>query len=174
MRTLTDHKNCVHGRSTCTANIYTIQDELISNRKELINSEHIAKSLHQRNLLRQTKVIQISSNIKFISVQFNTSALMETFCREPLHVKDYSVQFLPDFRKRRHICYDYTYISFLNVPSEAEEAMNEYVQQYATVVGNPTYPVKTVEGIDYMTGTQIYRVHSLKEHIPRIINLFGQ
>ena len=25
-----------------------------------------------------------------------------------------------------------------------------------------------------MTGTRIYRVHSLNKHIPRIINLFGQ
>ena len=54
---------------------------------------------------------------------------METFCTEPLQVKDYSVQFLPDFRKRRRIYYGYTYISFLNVPLEAEEeAMTVYVQ----------------------------------------------
>ena len=104
-------------------------DELISNKKEPINTENIAKSLHQRNLLLQIKVIQISSNIKFISIQFNTSTLMETFCTEPLQVKDYSVQFLPDFRKRRRIYYGYTYISFLNVPLEAEEeAMTVYVQ----------------------------------------------
>ena len=34
--------------------------------------------------------------------------------------------------------------------------------------------LKTVEGIDYMMGTRIYRVHSIKEYIPRIINLFGR
>ena len=51
--------NVVRGRSTCTANIYAIQEELIPNKKTAINSEDIAKSLNQRNLLRQTKVIQM-------------------------------------------------------------------------------------------------------------------
>ena len=148
--------------------MYAIQEELIANKKTIINSEDIAKSLNQRNLLRQTKVIQMSPNIKYISVQFNTSTLIETFCSEPLQVNDYSVPFLPDFRKRRRIYYDYTYISFLNVPSEAdEEAMTDFVQQYTTVVGNPRYPVQLSDGIEYMTGTRVYRVHSLKEHIPR-------
>ena len=140
--------------------MYAIQEELIANKKTIINSEDIAKSLNQRNLLRQTKVIQMSPNIKYISVQFNTSTLIETFCSEPLQVNDYSVPFLPDFRKRRRIYYDYTYISFLNVPSEAdEEAMTDFVQQYTTVVGNPRYPVQLSDGIEYMTGTRVYRVH---------------
>ena len=148
--------------------MYAIQEELIANKKTIINSEDIAKSLNQRNLLRQTKVIQMSPNIKYISIQFNTSTLIETFCSEPLQVNDYSVPFLPDFRKRRRIYYDYTYISFLNVPSEAdEEAMTDFVQQNTTVVGNPRYPVQLFDGIEYMTGTRVYRVHSLKEHIPR-------
>ena len=88
---------------------------------------------------------------------------METFCSEPLKVSDYSIQFLADFRKRnRRVYYQYAYISFLNVPSEAEEeAMTDLVSQYATVVGNPRYPVKSIEGIEYMTGTRVYRVHSI-------------
>lgn len=152
--------NVVRGRCTCTANIYAIQEELIPNKKTAINSEDIAKSLNQRNPLRQTKAIQMSSNIKYIPIQFNTSTLMETFCSEPLQVNDYSVPFLPDFRKRRRIYYDYTYISFLNLPWEAdEEAITDFVQQYATVVGNPRYPVQSFDGIEYMTGTRVYRVH---------------
>ena len=50
--------------------------------------------------------------------------------------------------------------------------MTDYVKQYAIVVGPLRYPVKTAQGIDYMTGTRIYRVHSLNKHIPRLINLF--
>ena len=92
---------------------------------------------------------------------------METFCSEPLKIQDFSVQFSPDFRKRTRRYYQYTYISFLNVPSEAEEkAMTDFVKQHTTVVGDPRYPVKTVQGIDYMTETWIYRVHSITEHIP--------
>ena len=52
--------------------------------------------------------------------------------------------------------------------------MTDFVKQYATVVGNPRYPTKTVQGIDYLTGTCIYRVHSISKHIPRLINLFGR
>ena len=66
----------IRGRLTCTANIYHIQKELIDNNKSPITREDIAKALHQRNLLRQTKVIQISSNInKYISIHFRTSSL---------------------------------------------------------------------------------------------------
>lgn len=100
---------------------------------------------------------------------------METFCSEPLQVQDLSVQFTPDFRKRMRRNYQYHFILFLNVPSEAEEeAMTDFVKQHAIVVGDPLYPVKTVQGIDYMTGTRIYRVHSITEHIPRLTNLFGR
>ena len=52
--------------------------------------------------------------------------------------------------------------------------MTDFVKQHTTVVGDPRYPVKTVQGIDYMTGTRINRVHSITEQIPRLINLFGR
>ena len=54
----------IRGKSSCTANIYDIQKELIDNNHEPINREHIATTLQNRNLLRQTKTIQISSNKK--------------------------------------------------------------------------------------------------------------
>ena len=54
------------GRSTCTANP--------------IKRKDIAQVLHERNLLHHTKVIQISSNLKYASIQFETSMIMETFC----------------------------------------------------------------------------------------------
>lgn len=92
----------VRGRSTCTANIHDIQRELIDNNQPLINRDDIAEALHKRNLLRQTKVIQISSDIKYISIQFDTSTVMQTFCSETLEIKDrFSILFQPDFRKHQ-------------------------------------------------------------------------
>ena len=99
---------------------------------------------------------------------------METFCTELLQVQDFSILFTPDFRNRTRRNYEYHFISFLNVPSEAdEEARMDFVKQYATVVGDPQYPVKTAQDIEYMTGTRVYRVHSITQHIPQLVNLFG-
>ena len=109
----------IRGKSTCTANIYDIQKELLD--KEPTNREHIAKALQNRNILRQTKTIQISSDIKCLHSITNLP-IMETFCSEPLTVKDnFQISFLPDFRKKRRTPIQPNYISFLNVPSEAEE-----------------------------------------------------
>ena len=109
----------VRGRSTCTANVFIIQEELINEKLQPLDYDDVARALHNRNLVRQTKVIQISSNEKFISIQFETSIMMETFCTERLKIQDYSVQFKPDFKKRTRAYITYEYISFLNVPSEA-------------------------------------------------------
>ena len=66
--------------------------------------------------------------------------MIKTFCTEPLKIQDYSVQFKPDFKKRTRAYITYEYIPFLNVPSEAaEDAMTDFVTQFATVVGNPRY-----------------------------------
>ena len=64
MQTYWPWTNVVRERSTCTSNMYDIQKELIDNNKPPMNRDDIAQALHKRNLLRQTKVIQISSNIK--------------------------------------------------------------------------------------------------------------
>ena len=112
--------NIVRGRSTCTSYIYDIQRDLIN--KPPINTDDIAQTLYKTDLLRQTRVIQISFNIKYVSIQFEISQLMETSCTEPLTINDtYSTTFLPDFRKRTCQNIQFTYISFLNIPSEAEE-----------------------------------------------------
>ena len=52
--------------------------------------------------------------------------------------------------------------------------MTQFVQQYAVIIGIPRYPVETINDIEYLTGTRIYRVHSRREHIPRIVKLFGR
>ena len=156
----------IRGRSTCTSNAYDVQQTLKSENRETINRKNIAHALHSRTLLRQTKVIQISSNLKYISIQFHTSMLMETFCTNPLTIKNFS--------KRPTRYNEPETISFLNVPSEADEgSMTQFVQQYAVVIGKPRYPVETINDIEYLTGT-IYRVHSRGEHILRIVKLFGR
>ena len=81
----------------------------------------------------------------------------------------------PDFRKNTKRYMETEVISFLNVPLEAdEEAMTQFVQQYATVLGKPRYPVERIDEIEYLTGTRIYHVHSRKKRIPRQITLFGR
>ena len=165
----------IRGRSTCTANAYDIQHASKTKNKDPLNRKDIAHALHNRNLLHQTKVIQFSSNLKYISIQFNTSMVMETFCTNPLKVKNFSISLKPDFSKRQTRYYKPETISFKNVPAEADEdSMTPFVQQYAVVIGKPRYPIETINDIDYLTGTRIYKVHSRKEHIPRINKIFGR
>ena len=52
--------------------------------------------------------------------------------------------------------------------------MTQFVQQCAVVIGKPRYPIETINDIDYLTGTRIYKVHSRKKHIPRINKIFGR
>ena len=75
------------------ANIYNIQHDLLNDKKDPMQRKVIAQALHNRNSIRQTKVIQISANLKYISIQFNTSMIMETFCINLLNVKDYTITF---------------------------------------------------------------------------------
>ena len=58
----------VRGRSNYTANLYDIQQLLRTKNKNPITRKDIAKALHDRNLLRQTKVIQTPSNLKYVSL----------------------------------------------------------------------------------------------------------
>ena len=140
--------------------------ELINQNKPLIGRYDVAKALQKRHLLRHTKVIQISSNIKYVSIQFNTSQVMETSCTETLIInKNCNATFLPDFKKRLQKQNTYKYISFLNVPSEAEEEERG---------SNPRYPTKIHNGIEYYTGTRAYRVFNMIKYIPRLKFLFGR
>ena len=149
----------IRGRSTCTANAFNMQQALKSENKEPLNRKDIAPALHNRNLLRQTKVIQISSNLKYISIQFNTSMIMETFCTNPLNVKDFSLSFKSDYSKRPTRHHEPEILSFLNVPPEADEdSMTQFVQRYAVLIGRPRYPVETINDIEYLTRTRIYKV----------------
>ena len=50
--------------------------------------------------------------------------------------------------------------------------MTQFVQQYAVVIGQLRYPTEDINNIEYLTATRIYKVHSRREHIPRISKLF--
>ena len=52
--------------------------------------------------------------------------------------------------------------------------MTEFVAQHATVVANPRYHTKKLAEIEYFTGTRVYRVHTIRNHIPCLLSLFGR
>ena len=52
--------------------------------------------------------------------------------------------------------------------------MTEFVQDQAIVVGQLRYPRKKLDGIEHLTGTRVYRVHTVRHHIPQRINLFSR
>ena len=61
-----------------------------------INRDNISEALAKKNIFRQTRTIQLSSNIKFASVEFHTKELMELFCTEPLQIGNHYIRFRPD------------------------------------------------------------------------------
>ena len=85
--------------------IYTIYTDyiygLLQTGEKLINRKDIAEALLKRGVLRQVQTIQISNNIKFVSIEFDTTSTMETFCQEPLTLQDnFQAIFLPDFQRK--------------------------------------------------------------------------
>ena len=67
-------------------------------------------------------------------------------------------------------------ISFLNIPAETpDEPLTEYLSQIADIVGNPLHIQKDHDGIPHYTGTRVYQVNRLYQHIPRHIkDMFGR
>ena len=170
-------ENLFVGQKTCTAYIWDIHQELLHNKETPINRDHAAKALAKRNILRQTKTIQISTNLKFISLEFDTTTTMETFCQEPLAIIDAcQISFRPDFNKRkRRIPKNYTIISFFNVPAEIDvKLLTDFVDQYANIEGEPRYSTKAYKDIECKTGTTTYKVTKTIQDIPRYNNLFGR
>ena len=165
-------KTIIQGIKTATAYIKPFQ-QLSCQVK--INRDNIAKALAKNNILRQTRTIQLSSNRKFASVEFHTKELMELFCTESLQIGNHFIRFRPDAKfvkpKQKHQLLN---ISFLNVPTEVpDEALTEFLEQYADIQGKPFYPQKDYQGIPYNTGTRVYQVSKLYQHIPRYIqNMF--
>ena len=170
-------KNVTKLTKTVTTSIKGIQETLYTeykNRKNLLKEEDVAEALADRNLLRLTHTIQISSNRQFLAITFQNKQIMETFCTEPLLVKGFNITFSPqkNFPKKKTLLN----ISFLNIPAEKpNEPLTEYLSEYADIVGIPLHIAKDHHGIPYYTGTLVYQVSKLYQHLPRHINdMFGR
>ena len=143
----------------------------------LINRDTVAKALAKRNILRQTKTTQISTNLKFVSLEFENPLIMDTFCREPLNIVDAClVKFKPDYTKLKpKQPKKYTIISFFNVPAELDlQLLTDFLDQFATIEGTPRYTTRTYNDIQYKTGTITYKITSILQDIPRYNRLFGR
>ena len=67
-----------------------------------MNREDIAEALVKRNVLRQVKTIQSSSNKKFVSIDFDTPTTVETFFLELLSLKDnFLATFMAGFQTKQ-------------------------------------------------------------------------
>ena len=143
------------------------------NKAAPIDRKGIAHALHQRNVLRVTESIQILPNGRFCSIKFTTPLLMQTFSTEGLTISENNtVYFKPDFKPRQNRTY--SFISFLNVPLETKEKeMDAYVKQFCTVRG-VHYPFQKIDDIKYHNGTNVYRVSTITEHLPKADHIFGR
>ena len=72
-------------------------------KQQLLKEEDIAEALAERNVLRLTHTIQISSNKQFLAITFQNTQIMETFCTEPLLVRRFNNTLRPkkDFPQKR-------------------------------------------------------------------------
>ena len=127
------------GQKACAAYIWDIQQELKHNNEDLINRDIVAEALAKRNVLRQTKTIQITTNLKFLSLEFDTTTTMNTFCQEPLDiVVSCTISFRPDFKKyKQRQPRNYTIVSFFNVPAEVDiQLLIDFLDEYAEIEGS--------------------------------------
>ena len=163
-------RNVVRGKHTCTGDICVAQDRHFEENSLPINRKNIATTLHKWSLLRLNKSIQISPNGKFCSIRFTMKSVMETFCTEGLVLSDIvKIYFKPDYKPMPRK--KFTFISFINVPEERR--ITEYVNQNCHVHG-VHYPIQSIKGIEYRTGTRIYCVSNIREHFPRSDHIFGR
>ena len=125
---------------TVTTSIKSTQQTLLKESKDkqhLLKEEDIAEALAERNVLRLTDTLQISSNKQFLAITFQNTQIMESFCTEPLLVRGFNNTFRPkkDFPKKRKTLLN---ISFPNIPAKTpDEPLTEYLSQFANIVGNP-------------------------------------
>ena len=135
---------------TVTTSIKGIQETLHKEKKDkkhLLKEEDIAAALTERNLLRLTHTIQISSNKQFLAITFQKTQIMKTFCTEPQLVRGFNITFCPkkDFPKKKKTLLN---ISFLNIPGETpDKPLTEYLSQFADIVGTLLHIRKDHNGI---------------------------
>ena len=129
---------------TVTASIRPIQNIFRKEHKQPLTRDDFAEALLKRGVLRNIVTIQISSNQNFVSIEFATKQMMETFCSEPLEIRSFTITFSLDKKFRPPKLLN---ISFLNVPPETpEDILIEFVNEYADIKGFPFYPKKGIMG----------------------------
>ena len=167
-------KSLTKSIKTVTESIRSIQNIYRKEYKRSLTTDDFAEALLKQGVLRNIITIQISSNQNYISIEFATKQMMETFCTEPLEIGSFTITLSPDTKKHRPP--KLLNISFLNVPPETpEDILTEFVNEYADIKRFPFYPKKVHDGIIYCTGTRIYQVSKLHQHIPRkLYNMFGR
>ena len=168
-------KNIIISVKTATANISHLQ-KIAKRKNKQINTHDFAEALEDRNLLQHTITIQIASNGNFISIEFGKQETMEQFCCEPLSIQGFNITFYPERRKKQLKPRRLMSVSFINIPPETpEEIVTELLEQYADIEGNPMYVKKVHNGKTYCTGTRVYQITKLYQHIPRCLpNMFGR
>ena len=92
--------------------------------------EGIDEALAKCNIFRQVKTIQISSSIKFVSIEFDTPTTVETFCFEPLALKD---NFSRYFHTRLSETKQKTHKIYLHQPPLCSICSNNYLQTYRPI-----------------------------------------
>ena len=109
--------------------------------KQLLDRNNLAKALSRPDILRTIITIQSFSNKNFVFIEFGTQQLMETFCQEPLRIRDFFIHFLHEQKKPR--TQNILNISFLSIPPEMpEEILTEFLKEYGDIKGHPFHPKK--------------------------------
>ena len=94
--------------------------------------------LADRNVLRLTEMIHVSSNKQFLPITFKSKEIMKAFCTKPLLVRGWNLTFRPtkNYPREKKLLN----ISFLNVPSETpDKHLTDFLNQYAGIAGTPLY-----------------------------------
>ena len=150
-----------YGRLTATANLIDANYEL----ENQITSKYLAEILDEQQLLQHITAIQISTCGRYGSVCFTNRELLEAACGKLLR---HNISFEPDY-------YNRTRISIENIPIELNDLLvKELLSNYATIIGQTYYPVETYDGTKYRTGTRVYTVIKIKEHLPLKHYQFGR
>ena len=119
----------------------SIQNIFMKEQKQLLDRNDLAKALSRPDILRTISTIQSFSNKNFVFIEFGTQQLMETFCQEPLRIRDFFIHFLHEQKKPR--TQNILNISFLSIPPEMpEEILTEFLKEYGDIKGHPFHPKK--------------------------------
>ena len=119
----------------------SIQNIFMKEQKQLLDRNNLAKALSRPDILRTIITIQSFSNKNFAFIEFGTQQLMETFCQEPLRIRDFFIHFLHEQKKPR--TQNILNISFLSIPPEMpEEILTEFLKEYGDIKGHPFHPKK--------------------------------